>query len=496
MPLAPSATPIESTRPLSPTVLAALSAALPADRISTDPADLAATGRDTWPLLTKEAMAGMPRHQADVVVRATDVDELRTVLTIASSTRTPVTVRALGSSVTGQPVPVRGGIVLDVSHLPAWFTVDEVSSTVTASASQPGGELEDALVARGLTLGHSPQSLYRSTVGGWLATLATGQFSSLYGGIEDLVVGYTVLLATGEQIRLSASPRAAMGPDLRRLFLGSEGTLAVITEVTLKVFPLPDTEIVDTVALPDVEAGLATLREIAVTGLRPWLVRLYDPDEARHVLRDSTVSTPVLFLGSRGSRRMAPAEFADLRDITARHGGRSLGPDGVTGWLGRRYDFSAVENRLAEPGGFAETIEVAHTWPHIGALHTELKRALAPLADEVLAHFSHLYPQGTSMYLILFGRAVDDAAAVAALREIWSTTMEIGLRHGAELSHHHGGGLARSPYTARSLGAAHQLLRTLKTALDPAGILNPGKLGLPAPTPTPSDPPLSEGNRR
>lgn len=451
---------------------------LPAGQVSVDAADLAAAGLDTWPLLTKEAMAGEHRHQPDVVVRATAVDDIRTVLQIANATATPLTVRALGSSVTGQPVPVRGGIVLDVSGLPGGFVVDDVAMTVTASAAQPGGELEDALIQRGLTLGHSPQSLYRSTVGGWLATLATGQFSSLYGGIEDLVVGYTVLLATGEEIRLSASPRAAMGPDLRQVFLGSEGTLAIITEVTLKVFPVPPVELVDTVSVPDVASGLAALREIAVSGLRPWLIRLYDVDEARHALRDEDFQTPVVFLGSRGSHRMAPAEFADLQEILARHGGRSLGPAGTTAWLGRRYDFSAVENRLAQSGGFAETIEVAHNWPHVQGLYADLKRALAPLADEVLVHFSHLYPQGTSMYLIVFGRAADDAAAVTALQQIWSTAMDIGLAHGAELSHHHGGGLARSPYTARSLGSAHLVLRKIKSALDPAGVLNPGKLGL------------------
>lgn len=185
------------------------------------------------------------------------------ILRVASAERIPVTVRALGSSVTGQPLPVNGGIVLDVSAVPASYELDEVNLTVRVTASHNGGVLEDALQALGLTLGHSPQSLYRSTVGGWLATLATGQFSSLYGGIEDLVVGYTVVLASGDTVELNASPRAAMGPDLRQLFIGSEGTLGVITSVTLKVFRLPQTQLVQTFAMPSVRAGLGFLREQA-----------------------------------------------------------------------------------------------------------------------------------------------------------------------------------------------------------------------------------------
>lgn len=458
--------------------LDALTGALGADAVRTDAEALRATSHDTWPLSTKRAMTGDHPNQADVVVVPSQPGQVADVLRIATEHGVPVTVRALGSSVTGQPLPVHGGIVLDVSALPATYTLDERNLTVTATASQNGGELEDALQAQGLTLGHSPQSLYRSTVGGWLATLATGQFSSYYGGIEDLVVGYSVTLATGESVDLAASPRAAMGPDLRQVFLGSEGTLGVITSVTLKVFPLPEDEILQTVAFPDVAAGLEAMRSQVARGLRPFLVRFYDTEEARHAMQDPAYPTPVLFLGSRGPAALARAEMDVLLEIATAHGGTVLGPDGARAWMGRRFDFSTVENRLAENGGYAETIEVAHVWSDIEGLHAALKSALAPYADEVLAHFSHVYTQGTSMYLILFGRAADDAEAVARLETIWQVAMDVCLEHGAELSHHHGGGLARSPYTRRSLGSAHLVLRRLKAALDPAGILNPGKLGL------------------
>lgn len=461
-----------------PDAAAALRDLLGASAVDLTPEALDDSSHDTWPLSTKRAMTGRHPHRADAVVRLDSFAQAPAVFAIATRHGIPVTVRALASSVTGQPLPVRGGIVLDVSGIPADYRIDEQDMTVTATASFNGGALEDLLAERGFTTGHSPQSLYRSSVGGWIATLATGQFSSMYGGIEELVTGYTVVLATGETVELKAAPRAAMGPDLRQVFIGSEGTLGLVTSVTLKIFPRDLPTLLQTFRLPSVEDGLRLMREQSLLGLRPYLLRLYDTDEARHAMRDDTIDAPILFVGTRGPEAVARAELDVLARLAADCGGRVLGPAGVQGWLERRFDFSGVEDLLAETGGYAETIEVAHTWSGIEGLYTALKEALAPLADEVLAHFSHVYTQGTSMYVILLGRTDGDDAAVERLQRIWDTAMDVCLAHGAELSHHHGGGLARSPYARSSLGSAHLVLRRLKAALDPAGILNPGKLGL------------------
>ncbi len=446
--------------------------------VSTTVADLETTSHDTWPVTTKWNRLGLHPNQAEAVVRAESEADIAAVLRFATAEGVPVTVRAAASSVTGQPLPTAGGIVLDVMGLPAQFEVTKTDMVVRVSANYMGGDLEDALQAQGLTLGHSPQSLYRSTVGGWLATMATGQFSSWYGGIEDLVVSYRVVLATGESIEVGAHPRAAMGTELRRLFLGSEGTLGVITQVTLKVFHLPEVRLFETLRFDSLHSGISVMREQVQRGPRPFLSRLYDEDEASHAMADSSFRAPVMFLGTQGSRAIATAEMDALLDIASEAGGERLGSAPVEAWMARRFDFSSVENRLAIDGGYAETIEVAHMWSRIEPFYAAMKAGLAPLADEVLGHFSHVYPQGTSLYLILFGQAADDKEALSRLHEIWKTAMAIGLEHGAELSHHHGGGLARSPYSRRSLGDSHLILRRLKRALDPESILNPGKLGL------------------
>ena len=455
-----------------------LKSILPESQVLSDRETLQASSHDTWPLSTKLRRLGCHDYQADVVVKVTDEKQIQQVLALATANDTPVTPRALASSVTGQPLPTRGGIVMDVTGMTQHREINITNLTVEVSAGYNGGQLEDELQQMGWTLGHSPQSLYQSSVGGWLSTLATGQFSSYYGGIEELVTAYTVILATGEKLRLKASPRAAMGPDLRQLFIGAEGTLGIVTSVQLKIFPLPQTRLYDSLELPSIDAGLEIMREQAMAGLRPFLLRLYDINEARHAMQNPQQDKPVMFLGTQGVDAVARAEMDAFMTIVHRHGGKSIGSEGVLKWMERRFDFSTVEKLLDTHGGFAETIEIAHTWDGISSLYHALHERLTPLADEVLSHFSHVYPQGTSMYMILLGRESSDPEAVEKLRTIWRETMRVCLEHHAELSHHHGGGLVRSPYARESLGSAHLLLRRVKQALDPNGTLNPGKLGL------------------
>ena len=182
--------------------------------------------------------------------------------------------------------------------------------------------------------------------------------------------------------------------------------------------------------------------------------------------------------GVEGVRAVAEAEFDAAVAICEAQGGLALGPAAAESWMLRRFDFSAVENLLARPGGLAETIEVAHFWDEILGTYRALKDALAPYATEVLGHFSHVYLQGTSLYLILLGEVAGAAEAEVQLGEIWDTAMSIALQRGAAISHHHGVGIVRLPYIAEALGSGMVVLERIKQALDPHGVMNPGKLGL------------------
>lgn len=433
---------------------------------------------DVWPAAAKWKMQGKRPYQPDVVVRPLSTEQVSKLLVWATRNHVPVTPWGMGSSVTGAPLPMKGGITLDLSLMKRVLALDLDNLVVQVQAGKPGLELELELNERGFTLNHSPQSLDRSTVGGWVSTRATGQFSSRWGGIEELALALTAVLPSGEVIRTPLAPRAAVGPDLRHLFMGAEGTMGVVTEVVMKIFPLPEKRIFETLKFPSVDAGLKAMRRMMQAGLRPFLVRFYDVDEARHVMRDPSFPRPVMLLGFEGLAAVAEAEYAAGLNICAQEDGTAIGPDAALAWMERRFDFSTVENLLALPGGYAETIEVAHFWDGIAETYQALKTALAPLAAEVLGHFSHVYEQGTSLYIILLGQAENDAEAEARIMHIWDVAMRISLEKGAVISHHHGVGIARLPYYRDQLGSSMAALERIKAAVDPAGVMNPGKLGL------------------
>ena len=446
--------------------------------VSVEPSVLDAYSHDAWPVSVLAEQLGRHPHRPDVVVTATSKEQVLSALRIARETGTPLTPRGLGSSVTGQSLPTRGGIVLDLSGLVGEPILDETNLTVTAPAGVRGSDLEAWLRDRGYTHNFYPQSMARSSIGGWLATRATGQLSSKYGGIEHAAVGCLVALADGSEIQLGQRPRAAIGPDLREVFLGSEGMFGVILEVTLRIYRVAPAEISEAWTLPSLQAGIDALREIYQSGLRPSLMRLYDAAEARRALAGAAHGGAALFLCHDGLVPLAEAEHAESRRIVESRGGTSLGALPVETWLSGRFDFSDVESLLAEEGGYAETIEVAHLWTGLPALYESLIAALDPLADETYGHFSHVYTHGASVYVIVLGRAPSNEEAAARLTEIWRVAMETTTRLGGELSHHHGAGLARQDFIHGSLGNQHELIRRLKSALDPDGVLNPGHLGL------------------
>jgi alkyldihydroxyacetonephosphate synthase len=463
-------------------ILAGLTAALGHSRlIDVSETARAAHACDWWPLAAKWRQLGWLPYQPDVVVYPETTQDVSAILAWANAHGVAVTAWGLGSSVVGQPLATRGGISLDLSRMDRIIAVDERDLVARVEAGVAGGKLEQHLNGLGYTLHHSPQSLHRSTVGGWVATRATGQFSSRYGGIEELCYALTAVLADGSIVTTAAQPRMSVGPDLRHLFIGSEGCFGVITEVALRIFPVAEARSYEVVDLPSVDRGIEAMRDIMAVGLKPFLLRFYDRAEARHATQDPDYASPVMFLGCEGSVTMAQAELEACRSICARHGGECRGPEAVTAWMSRRYDFSTIESYVGRPEGVAETIEVAGNWSTIGATYRALTERLKPLATEVLGHFSHTYTTGTSLYVILLGNAESALAAEATLREIWKVSMETALETGAAISHHHGAGLARAPYITDALGGGIDILQRWKAAFDPNGILNPGKLGLDTP---------------
>ncbi len=449
-----------------------------ASRLSIDATALDSHARDAWPLARKWSEQEIASHRPGVVVSPVSEEEVAQVVRSAPATAAIVAYGA-GSGVTGAAVPPQDALVIDLRKMSAVVDFDPVNCTVTVGAGILAGELEKFLGERGFTLGHYPQSLHLATMGGLVSTRSSGTFSSKYGSIEQLVLGLRVVLATGEAVEIRPTVRSATGPELMHLFIGAEGTLGIITQVTVRIFPRAGMRWFGGYALPSIAQGVEAVRSLFAKHLRPAVLRLYDGVEAqglygrvgRHEQR------PLLIIGHEGCEEMAIAE----RDVAGRlireQGGEALGAAIGDAWEAHRYDASWIEVGNEGPRRMADAIEVAAPWSQLAPLYDRVMREVGPLCSRAMAHYSHFYSTGGCMYFIFF---VEKDQPRDTYRRVWDRVMDITHELGGTASHHHGVGLVRSDRMAAEWGNALELLKKVKGALDPDNRMNPGKLGLAA----------------
>jgi alkyldihydroxyacetonephosphate synthase len=431
-----------------------------------------------WPIELKQARGpSLPPLPAGVVWPA-NVQEVCAVLKLAQAAGVPVIPFGGGSGIVGGTTPVPGCLSLDTKRLNA-LRVETTSLIAYAGAGLWGVDLERSLNRDGLSLGHFPQSLYSSTVGGWVATRASGTFSTLHGNIEDMLVGLEVVLADGRVLRTPASPRSATGPNLNELFLGSEGTLGVVTEAALSVHRAAAWRVLESYAFGAFDHALDALRQMLQAGLRPAVVRLYDPAETRHKFQglDLPPEACVLVLIYEGLRELAEVSAALGRRYCQSRDGHYLGSGPAERWWQTRFDTSSMVLANSRLGGICDAIEVAALWRDLPAVYAAMSAAARRHSAGVHAHVSHVYPSGGGLYVIVSAQAEDDAAAVTLYRALVDDLVAACLDAGGRLSHHHGIGLGRAHWMRAEHGEVGLgVLHALKHTLDPHDLLNPGKL--------------------
>ncbi len=462
--------------------LATLMGRLPDGVVSTHPGELASRSRDQWALaLLREARGErLPRPMAVVFPGTTE--DVSTTLAWAVETGTSVVPRGGGSGVTGGAQASWRSVVLDLSRMNRILSVDEESLAVEVEAGVRGDRLDAHLSGMGLTLGHYPQSLAISTVGGWLASASAGQASAGYGTIEDLVLGLTAVLPGGEVMRLRPAPRSAAGPDLRRLLVGSEGTLAVITEAVLSASRAPGSIRWAAYGPNDFSKGVALSRALIQDGIRPLVLRLYDEADARLAMSAAGHDGgPLLLLGFRDDDA---AGFEEARERARSARVKKLSESLGEHWWEHRNDAVTIyrrvmgEERMMGPGVVVDTMEVAGLWKGLDGLYQGVREALREHASQpVGCHLSHPYRSGASLYFTFLIHAEDDEQAERRYVACWSNAARACHEAGGTISHHHGIGLLKAPFLKEELGdAGLEVLRSVKRALDPGGVLNPGKL--------------------
>lgn len=452
---------------------------------STDADDLARAARDwSWSAMFAEQQNTLT--MPDVVVKATSDEEVAAALRLASEHGVPVVPRGGGSGVMGAAVPKVGGMVIDVSGMNDILAVDEASLTATVQAGLNGREFEQRLNERGLSFPHFPASAEWASVGGYVAARGSGVLSSRYGKIEDLVVALRVVTPTGEIIDTVPVPRHAVGPELTQLFVGSEGTLGVITRVTVKLIPIPAYRRFEAVAMPSLESGVAALRGAMQHGLRPAVIRYYDAEAAAGSLSPvvgEALERPTALLMFEGETAVANAEADSTVRRLLDRGGEQLAPALCETWWNHRYDFYHPPHYPTLPAMWG-TIDAVASYDRILDVYHGIRAALEPFEEHGLrlrTHFSHWYDWGTMVYPRF---QIRDASGhpdpMALYTSIWDAGVTAIFDAGGVINDHHGVGATLSPYLERQWGPAHATLRRIKAALDPAGVMNPGKLGFPS----------------
>ncbi|WP_028568590.1 FAD-binding oxidoreductase [Salinispora tropica] len=459
-------------------VLTALRAAVGTDHVLTSPAIRArhATGLSTPDLLRRRR--GVLHRAPQAVVRPADHAEVLAVLDICSQHRVPVAPFGGGTSVVGGVTPTATAhLTIDLGRLDRILAVDAVSRTATLQAGLPTPRAAELLAEHGFTLGHVPQSYEYATIGGFAATRSCGQASTGYGRFDELVTELTVATPRGT-IRVGRAPASAAGPDLRQLFLGSEGTLGVITDVTVRVRPIPAQTHYEGWRFESFAAGLHAVRRLAQEGPRATVLRLSDEVETLIGATGWGQSDGgcLLVVGYEGEQVHATAETAAA--VLAAQDGQPLGAEPGRQWQRHRFDAPYLRDALLDAGAFAETLETAAYWSRLPEVHERVRAAILGALPEgtlVLAHVSHVYETGASLYFTVICSPGSDP--IDRWRTAKAAASDAIARARGTITHHHGVGTDHRDWYATEIGElAVDLLRTVKRQLDPAGILNPGIL--------------------
>ncbi|HYB46252.1 MAG TPA: FAD-binding oxidoreductase [Streptosporangiaceae bacterium] len=389
----------------------------------------------------------------------------------------------------GLETVVEDSLVVDGSRLNAILSIDPADMMATAQCGVRLQELEDTLRAQGLTTGHSPQSKPLAQMGGLVATRSIGQFSTLYGGIEDMVVGLESVFPGGQVTRIKNVPRRAAGPDIRHVVIGNEGALCFITEVTVKLFRYqPENNRYFGFLVDRFSDGIAALRELITAGYRPSVCRVYSPEDARQHFADFYQGKNVVVLVAEGPKRIADATAEAIEELFAGRPGEQVEPGLIQRWFENlnwgQDEIEAEKAAMLSRAHLGYTTEVAVDWSRVSDLFDAVMgriRSEFPGASDLTmlgAHSSHSYQTGTNLYFVY------DYTINCSPREeievyhkpLNAIIVEEALRMGGSMVHHHGIGKYRTPWVRQEHGSAYYLLSTLKHAFDPSGVMNAGTI--------------------
>jgi alkyldihydroxyacetonephosphate synthase len=450
---------------------------------------LRAGGKSTLDLLRRKD-SGV-QDAPDAVVLPGDENEIAAVLQYCAQHSIAVVPFGGGTNVVGGLDPIRGAfkavMSLDLRRLDQLHALDEVSAEAELGAGLTGPDAERLLGERGFSLGHFPQSFQFATIGGFAATRSSGQDSAGYGRFNDMVRGLRAVTPAGV-LDLGRAPESAAGPDLRQLLIGSEGVFGIITRVRVRVHPVPEATRYEAWSFGDFATGADALRAVVQTGTGPTVLRLSDEAETGVNLATTESIGEKQITGGclaitvfEGTEAHVKSRHAETRALLAARGATSLGEAPARAWEHGRFGAPYLRDSLLSAGALCETLETATNWSNVPALKSAVTEALTTSLAEsgtpalVLCHISHVYPTGASLYFtVVAGQRGNPIEQWRAAKAAASDAM---MRTGGTITHHHAVGADHRPWMRDEVGdLGVAVLRAVKATLDPAGILNPGKL--------------------
>jgi alkyldihydroxyacetonephosphate synthase len=440
----------------------------------------------------------------ELVVYPRSHEDIVKIVQISNKFNIPISTVAGGTSVTLGIQASKGSIAVNLKDLDKILTINEKSLYIVCQTGISGPDLEKILNHNNLTLGHFPQSFEYSSVGGWVATRGAGQNSTLYGKIEDMIMGLRLVTGLGETLEISKAPARAIGPDWNQIFTGSEGAFGIITEVSLRVWKKPEIRKMSGFFFRTYEEGLTAIRNLLQDGYKPAILRIYDHEEtfyseqASKLMKEPPKDSFIMrsaykFLNSRGyienRRCLANMVFEGNRDLVKltqkkaikyakKFGGFHLWSIPVKSWMKSRYESPFLRDPIIDHGILLETFETCTTWDNILPLYTGVREVLKEECPVICSHASHFYQEGANIYFHIFAPQEKGNEIDQYLR-IQKKIIDAFLQNNGTISHHHGIGRAYSSWLPRAIGSEGiKILQAIKHTLDPKGIMNPGVLGL------------------
>lgn len=445
-------------------------------------------GDQSW-LTHIHAHFGQPLNRPDLSVAPATTQEVSAVMKLAFQRGIPVTPVGGASGVQGAANANCGGILLDLSRMNRVRDVDLSSLTCTVEPGIIVKPLEEQLNAQGLSFTHYPASAEWASVGGSVAARGSGVLSTKYGNIQDHVLSVEVVLPEGDVVELPSVPRHGVGPELTQLFVGSEGTLGVITAVRIKLRRVPARRRFSAFRFPGLAEGIEAGRQIMTSGLRPAVMRLYDKEAATLGLEKAVHAgldgETMLLMVDGDHTRMTDLEGRLCDEICLAHGARPLPESVGLSWWERRYVFYHPPHAPQLPQIWC-TMDVVSDYRHIVGLYESVTRAMREAIDPkwgltLKTHLSHWFEWGAMIYP-RFGvpNGPDNLNEALQLHDrIIDAAVHAALEAGGVINDHHGVGMRLAPHLEAQFGATGiALLRAIKNGIDPKHVLCPGKMAM------------------